>query len=298
LDDDYFKKAIGYADQRDRRKIFEDRLTTIFGRSEAAIDLIRKSGALLRDEDLVPGEKAASAARALLDRRIEEVIAGLSDAHEKILEDLPYKSSDDLTVAAGVLQDAVLLIVPCLFDHGVANGVRNHIRNPEAALLEIPCVMPTVAEIVMSAAEDRASEFRPSGNRFLVGMRQLPHPPEAGIAGSRGNSEEIRQSLMGKFALGSWSGIRKDIDDYMFRKFVRSTDGLDRTREQVVKLASLELRNEARNKKYYMIFRMPQDEKARRELQDGLCQLKKDYPALTFLGLTNDFDVEVAERDV
>jgi hypothetical protein len=38
--------------------------------------------------------------------------------------------------------------------------------------------------------------------------------------------------------------------------------------------------------------------RARRELQDGLCQLKKDYPALIFLGLTDDFDVEVAERDV
>jgi hypothetical protein len=297
LEDDDFKKLIGYADQRVRRTDFERWLTAILRESTAAIEFLRKPGNLLHDANLRPDDLAASAANALLDCDIQKVIAGLSRAHEKLLDELRFSASEDLMAAAGVLQKAILVIVPCLFDHGVASGVRNHILNPDVALLEIPCVLPTLAEIVMAAAEDRPSEFRTDNDQIPVGTRQLPHPPETGLGGSKGHSEEIRASLMGKFRPGSWTAIRGDIDDYMFKSFASSAGDPDWTREQRVRLASRELKN-ASLKKHYMIYRLPEDEAGRRELQDGLRQLKKDYPSLVFLGLTGDFDVRLAESDV
>ena len=300
LEDDDFKKLIDYANQSDRRRNFERRLTTIFRRSEHAITFIRDSGNLLRAVDLKPNDKAASVACALLDRKMDEVITGLSDVLEAIFDEIHFDSNDNLTTAADVLIEAVLLIIPYLFDHGVASGVRNQFLNAQATLLEIPCAMPTLAEIVMAAAENRQAEFQPlhGDGQYPDGERQIPPPPEAGINASKEEHEAIRQSLMGKFIPGSWTGVRNTIDDYMFKEFVRSTGGLDRSREERVTQASVELDNRSRRRRYYVVYRMPKGDAARRELRDGLCQLKRDYPALIFLGLTDNLSVDLAERKI
>jgi len=84
----------------------------------------------------------------------------------------------------------------------------------------------------------------------------------------------------------------------MFKEFVRSTGGLDRSREERVTQASVELDNRSRRRRYYVVYRMPKGGAARRELRDGLCQLKRDYPALIFLGLTDNLSVDLAERKI
>jgi hypothetical protein len=190
------------------------------------------------------------------------------------------------------------LIAPSLFDHGVVSGVRNYMSTPHTALLEIPCFLPTVAEIVMAAAENRSSEFQPvrDGKQYPVGRRQLPNPPEAGIAASKENPEAISKALMGKLVPGSWTHIRNSIDDYMFTKFARSSGGSrDPNEAERIELASAWLRHASKVSRYYVVYRMPEGEAARRELNDGLSQLKKDYQDLVFLGLTDDYKIELAE---
>jgi hypothetical protein len=68
LKDDGFRKAIGYADQLDRRRNFERKLRTILKKSDRAIGAM--STDLLRDADLDPADKATGAARCLLDRSL------------------------------------------------------------------------------------------------------------------------------------------------------------------------------------------------------------------------------------
>jgi hypothetical protein len=293
-----FAKKIDYAAQRNRRLDFERKLATIFQRSKDAIDLLRRPNCLMDGVDLVPNDEAGGVARALLGRGMEEAINGLTDVHEDIFETMRLEKKDDLRTAADVLVDAVLLLISCLFDDGVASGVRDHILNPQAALLEIPCALPTVAEIAMAAAENRQSEFQSVHDdmEYPIGLRQIPHPPEGGIAAWKENQEAIRQALMRKFSPGGWTDFRNSIDDYLFTRFVRSTSGLDRTGADRIKQASAELINESRRSRYYVVYYMPKDEDARRELRDGLSELKKDYQALIFLGLTDDIDVDLAER--
>jgi hypothetical protein len=223
---------------------------------------------------------------------------GLSDAHDAIVDELRYQDSSDLTAAAEILADALQLAVPYLFDSGVASGLRAHMLDPQAAILEIPCALSTVAEVVMAAVEDRETRFLPpeSDGQYPDGTRLLPHPPESGIGSSKQDSEAIRQALTGKFQPGEWGTLRHTVDDYFFKAFVHARGGPDRTRQERIKMTSIEIENVSRRHRYYMVYYLPKDDARRRELEDTIRQLKNDYPAIVFLALTDDFEIEQMER--
>jgi hypothetical protein len=61
-------------------------------------------------------------------------------------------------------------------------------------------------------------------------------------------------------------------------------------------MTSIEIENVSRRHRYYMVYYLPKGEPRRRELEDTIRQLKNDYPAIVFLALTDDFEVEQMER--
>jgi hypothetical protein len=82
----------------------------------------------------------------------------------------------------------------------------------------------------------------------------------------------------------------------MYRRFVDAGGAVDQQREARIGNAAIELKNQSTRSSYYLLYRLPADEAARRELEEGLRGLKRDYPPLIILGLTRDPDVETRER--
>jgi hypothetical protein len=272
-------------------------LKNLLAGSEKAMEVIAKNSRLFRDYSLDPLDKSGSAAARLLESNLDEVICGLADAHAWIAGELAYGPCDELKAAATVLVKSIQLIVPCRFDHGIVSGVRAHKLDGNATIIDLPCALATVAEIVMAGVDDRETSFRPreNDNHYPDGTRLLPAPPEFGIGTTREECEAIRESLERKFNPAGWRHLRERVDDYMITRFIDKTFG--KTREAKVRTAAIELANQSgRNSSFYLIYRLPSDEQSRREMIDGLRELKKDYPALVLLGLTDDPDFENQER--
>ena len=100
--------------------------------------------------------------------------------------------------------------------------------------------------------------------------------------------------LTRKFSPGGWSNLRRQIDDYFYQRFVQGA--VDRGDEVRIRNTRLELEDQSTTGSWYLLYRLPADEKACGELEDGLRELKRDYPSLIILGLTGDADVESRER--
>lgn len=297
LNDRRLRQAIGYADQNRRREDFERRLCGLLRSSPMALDTIEQRSSLLRNARLDPANRAGSAAARIMELGLEDVIRGFADAHAWLLEELEYAQDDGMLRARDVLVKAIQLIAPCLFDHGVVNGMRaQRLAGQDAAILAVPCVLATVAEIVMAGMEDRPTSFRPRENEqhYAEGTHLLPSAPESGIGGGAREREAVRESLRRKFSVGGWRELRGRVDDYLFTRFVDGPARQD-ARQNIERTAA-ELAVSARRHSYYMIYRLPEDEASRRELEDGLRELKRDYPALVVLGLTDEHEIEVRER--
>jgi hypothetical protein len=97
LEDEDFAKKIGYAAQKDVRRIFEEKLTALFRGSPEAIEFLRRPGHLLAGVHLPPRDMARRVACALLDRPMEEVINGLAVAHEKMFDGMRLEQTESLT---------------------------------------------------------------------------------------------------------------------------------------------------------------------------------------------------------
>jgi hypothetical protein len=298
LDDPDFRKAVGYDEQQGRLDRFRRRLVQVLTPSPRAIVAIVDKSGLTDGQGTTVQATADAVAEQLLRCHLIDGVAAIRKAYDFIEEEREYGENPELKGAAEVLRRAVQLVAPCLYDDGLVGAIRAHKGDQDITIFELPCFFPTVAEIVMAGVDNRGTEFLPreSEIHYPEGRRQLPAPPETGIGEVAKQSEAIREGLTRKFSPGGWSSLRTQIDDYMYRRFVDPGGAVDQQREARIRNAAIELKNLSTRSSYYLLYRLPADEHARRELEEGLRALKRDYQPLIIFGLTGDSSVETRER--
>lgn len=292
-----FGALVGHDRQERHLRRFEARLAALFEGCEAAIVALEERSALFADQPLDPRQRAADVARRLACAPIDSVIEGLHDVRDELLEELPYRRDAALGAAAEVMVHAIQLLLPCLYDHGVVGSVRSAQGAVSAALLTLPTTLPMVAEIIMAGADGRAAEYRPraSAQDYPEGIRHLPDPPETGMD-PQARNDAIRQYLARKFGADDWSSVRGKIDDLLYERFVGAQAVGAGSPSDRKRTAQVEIGTRSRREKYYMIFFLPNEPGARMELEARVGELKADYPALVFLGLPEDGEIDLVER--
>lgn len=292
-----FRKAIGFDDQQQRRVQFQGRLARIFAASPRAVAAVASRGGL--PENAGAGQPdAATTASGLLGCSLVAAVACIQKAYDAIEIERNDGEIAELKGAAETLGKAAQLLVPCLYDDGLVNGIRALRKDGDVGIVELPCFFPTVAEIVMAAIDNRATEYLPrkSETHFPEGKWHLPVPPELGIASAVAQRAAIEESLIRKFTLGGWTSLHKQIDDY-FYQFVDRSHAVERSDADRVRAVNSELTLLSRSHSYYLLYKLPADPQARSEMEAGLRELKSIYPWLFVLGLTDDPNMEIHERD-
>jgi len=292
LQDPAFRVALGFDDRNKRRASYERQLAAALGKSPKAIESIRETGGVAE------AMTAEALAACLLDMTDPEQVAGvLHDAYDALETECEVTDTPELRTALAAIEEAVQYVVPCQCDIGVVETIRTNAL-VGATLVEIDCALAMVAEIFMAGAESRRTQFRPREheNDFPEGQRQLPEPPHAGIKGQDRRRDDIREGLTRKYQVGTWNQTRNQIDDLLIERFAATSGPSEKTREQSIKAAAIQLRSVSRRGHYYLISRLPANESARAELLSGLNALAFDYPALVILLLLGDGDVENQER--
>lgn len=193
---------------------------------------------------------------------------------------------------------AAQLVAPCLYDEGAINAIGALRNDPDTAIVAVRCYFPTVAEIIMAGYDNRATDYLPrqSDVHHPEGKRLLAAPPEAGIAGLTAQRAAINDALIRKFSPGTWSKLRTQISDYMYRRFIDPSSAVEEKGKQRIREVAAELAVQSSRHSYYLLYRLPDDEEARREMEEGLREIKRDYPSLVILGLSRDPETAIRER--
>ena len=295
LEDPDFRTAIGADDQQARLQDARRRLLQVCGRANTVVEMIAERSGLFNTASKPTAEDVVT---RLLTCSLRDVIAGLAKVSDWIRDERQFNPSDDLAKVAEIIEVMIRGIAPALFDEGIINRVRAHKHDVSLTICEIPCRLHTVAEIVMAGVDNRSAEYYPrqDDTQYPHGTRHLPPPPECGIAGAEQQRQAIRDMAIRKFVPGGWGTIRREIDDYMIKR-VDPALLTDRTYEDKVKFAASELRNLSRQHSYYLLYKLPADALARRKMEEGLRELRRDFRPLVLLALTDSADVISREID-
>ncbi len=294
LGDADFRQVVGYDDQQTRRQGFEARLAALLQDSEAVMQaLVEGLKPPVQLAGLPLSRQAGDTAARLLNLDVPTILSRCKTAHKS----LTFQGrSQDARIVAEVLQ----LILPAIYDHGIIEAVRTRKYDIDAALLELPAGIRTVAEIIMAGVDRRETRFRGDRERFPEGSYSLPLPPEGGFDA---DGEAFRQAwhehLRNKFMPMDADRLRSAWEDYLIGRFsALETRARQRERREYIEAAADELDYRAREdgKTYYFLTDSPADEDSRRNLEALIRQLKKDYPAVMFLQLNDDRKLERSEQ--
>ena len=175
LQDTEFSNAVGYDDQVDRRRRFEQQIAGILEESQDAIQAVTLSmDPPINLAGVAVPDQAEKTARRLLDLDVPGVIEHCTRAHDAL-------SANGRANAARVVSDLVQLVLPAIYDHGVIEAVRTRKYNVDAALLELPAGIRTVAEIIMAGVDCRKTRYRSDRGGLPEGVYSLPLPQEGGF---------------------------------------------------------------------------------------------------------------------
>ncbi|MEN8197976.1 MAG: hypothetical protein ABFS30_15925, partial [Pseudomonadota bacterium] len=175
LQDPEFSKGVGHADRLERRRRFEAQIARILEESQDAIQAVTKGlNPPVNLAGVAVPAQAEETARRLLDLDVPAVIKHCKRAHDDL-------SARAQAGDARVVGDLVQLVLPAIYDHGVIEAVRTRKYNVDAALLELPAGIRTVAEVIMAGVDRRKTRYRSDRERFPEGIYSLPLPPEGGF---------------------------------------------------------------------------------------------------------------------
>jgi len=235
-------------------------------------------------------------ARRIIDRLLEtdcrSAIRTLRDAHRALINKHGRNAAQPIVAIA-------LRLVPALFDRGV---VRHAAGLRSLSLVPLPAATFTVAELIMAGVDGRAARFRQRAHVDDLPRGELDLPQHAEGGFSTDPALELAKHLNRKFTPDTESkDLRKAIDDYLVTEFARADPRApERTPEQKIKAAAATLRRRYDDDRqtFYMVFYLPNEPKQRAPVEALVDELRKDYPALAFLGLDPDFDQDQADRDL
>jgi hypothetical protein len=128
----------------------------------------------------------------------------------------------------------------------------------------------------------------------------LTSPPESGFGWPTAEAQAtaIRNMLTATFTVNAWPSLQESIEDFMFERFVREHASRLRNRTDQIRLASAHLKAASHKRTFYMVYRAPEDDAGRIQLETGLRLIRGEFPDLIFLGLSSDLDIEVEEAHV
>jgi hypothetical protein len=286
-----FVRVLGREDEQ-RRRVDEFRVhvTKALERSSLASTTLAANPSLAeatRARKIVAGP--GSLAEWLLGLEFADAMDSLWWAWQKLLKDQNLHKPEDLSEAFDALSFTVQAIGPALFDAGQAGAVRAHALDDGMMICRLHISTPTVAELIMAAAEGRPADYHPRREDPDIphGKLSLPlRPPEGGIGSEAESAEILRTTLARKFSPGGWADLRRKIDDHLIAALLgRSLAPEDRD----VSLAAIELETVTKyGYRYYMVCVLPTDPGARETIEAGLTALKKDWKALLILGIEED----------
>ncbi|MCU0812262.1 MAG: TIR domain-containing protein [Thiobacillaceae bacterium] len=304
LDDEAFRKAIGYDDRTARVKKVKGELIKALGRSPAAVEALIEQELLGIGDDIVGldgAQRAHQLAERLLETDIRVVVEALRRAHRSLCEG--EKTSEQQMKAAEIVTEVAQRLVPALYDYGVIQWTRSQQRGGGGAVLMLlPTCIKTVAEIIMAGADKRATRFRhrTSEHDQPEGELSLPQLPECGIDPSRVKVREaLENHLLKKFNPGEMENFRRTVDDYLLAFFPRPESGApERTRQERITLTAdlLENMRRDRDQTFYMLFYLPEDAEGQNAMRALIQSLQDDYRALMFLCLDRSFEQERQDR--
>lgn len=292
-EDPTFCEKVGYRARQARRDSVIRNVEQTLRPSFNALDALAKQlpGASDELKSKSSDEKAHYLAQRLLDAEVDEVIAACQAAHRALAG-----------VDAMAIADAVQIILPAVYDHGVVETVRGARGETAPALLTLPAFYPTVAEIIMAGVDGRETLFCPLEREddFPKGKLNLPEPPEGGWdEDGRRAQKDLEKHLTRKFCWEQADPLSDAVDDFMVHRFPsRGPAGVERTQEQKIRAAAREIqyRAEKAGRTHYLIFTQPKDSQDQARLEQTVRRIRKRYPGLMCLSLTPDFAVEDADN--
>ena len=297
LEIDSFRKASGYDDQVKLRAQYRDKVVHLLKQSPDAMRTLaseldleisvstRKNG---------PNHHALCLADRLLELKIEKLIRTCRSAQRSL-------QNVDKQHDAKLLSKITRMLLPAAYDFGAIRAIRSNVMDVTQGFVSLPVSISTVAEIIMAKADVRPARYR-DDSRFPEGAYKLPAAPEGGWGEDDDDFQKSWDSHLINLLAGADVGpMVRHWDRYMIRKFAGDEEpGRDRRHEQQVKFAANELKHRSinENKTYYFVFSLPSEEPGRTQTAHLITDLKHRYPAIVFLSLDSDFDLELKERDM
>jgi hypothetical protein len=246
LQDERFRKTIGFDDMLDHRRQFVKRIVKVLAQSSPAVVTLAEQIAELGYELPACNEEQRInyLTERLLDLDIAQAIRVCKAVHKTLCE---QERQDD----ASAIGRAIQLILPAIYDFSVVKTVRSHKFDISTALVALPAGIRTVAEIIMAGVDRRQTEYRSNvgDERFPEGRYSLPSMPEMGFDPDGDVLKEAWHThIIEQFRPESAKGFRDAWHNYMTKHFVDTeARARQRTPEQLIALAADELAYQAAN---------------------------------------------------
>ncbi|MCP3915091.1 MAG: trypsin-like peptidase domain-containing protein [bacterium] len=259
-----FRKTVGW-DEWEREELLQDVRLEIEAKLEGAPHACRElARTVLRAGQKEPVSGSAEDPGFLSTAVLEgldlaDAIAVVNNAHARLCR---LARNDD----AAALRTVLDLIMPLLFDRGIAYGVRRQTRS-SPGLIAIPVATQTLAEVVMAAADERATRFgEPDEGEDPVGVARIEDPEiiDSGITPGRLIDKLIAD--LASYLKVSESGSKRE----------------ERIKAELNVLAS---RAYPDRLPVYVVLHRPEDGRRR---SAEWAEVKRRFPQLRILELTSD----------
>lgn len=245
-------------------------------------------------QESVDDEAIAKAVKWLLGADIDVVIAACQRAYAKV-----RRESEAVAIA---LTELAQRLVPALYESHAVSKIRLALGEEIGGLVELPVHHRTVAEVVVAAAEARATAYLPRrmGEKWPVGARSfIDHTPDSGIESDAKKAQDVRDQLAKPFTAASADALYKAVCAYAAGgQFYRPEPGTNFTDDEKLELAGEMIRNQMKydGRYFYMMFYLPKGKEDRTKFDELIKKLAKKIPGMLFLAL--DATKSVAANEI
>ena len=202
------------------------------------------------------------------------------------------QKKSELKEAREAIETAVQWIVPCLCNKHIDINSLQAKLSGELKIIDLPCVISTVAEIYIAFVERRSTAYRPREGEadWPEGIHHMPwrDPPFEGMDELISGRSDLHDLFGNKLAAGDieCQVATSRLDDFMIRTLAYSA-AFPKDKTYRKKRAARELESQAKNNfRRYLLCRIPADNGSRRkELEDMLAAIATDYPAMVIVRL-------------
>ncbi|HEX3019618.1 MAG TPA: hypothetical protein VHP36_04920 [Chitinispirillaceae bacterium] len=275
LEDEDFKRILGVTGREERLKSLKEKVLEILKSNNKLMELFQTEPALRQYS--TPHDT------------VEKLFVLDIDVFLKMVLYLCNQIKDDQTAAD--IEKLLNLLLPVIYDPGCVESTRLGVE--QGIIHSIPVATRTIAEIIMAGVDNRsASYIKPiTGDSYPVGVPLIETPPETG------------------FGLDNEYSKQNAFEEHMFMKFIVKEDRYrsvpaKRTlvNDQLEYISNLEhISNKVNDSFYrhYFIYQLPpEDSPARNRVLSNIEELRKLYPRMLFISLSDSDESLIAERKI